>query len=568
MVVRESIVFDVSQARPALDEVGLGLRGAAEAADDLSGRAGKMAQALGVVSPQAQAIGMAIADLADGLSLIGTPAGAASVAVLGVGAASLGAVALVGGLTVALVDLARSTAEALPDLRELQTAAGVELVPEATAQRIERTAGALDAFEASSSAAGAALVDVFAPALQEAATLAIQAALGLRDLIVRGADLGGVFLDLGLAVADGFLAPLRGVMGLLASMIDTAASVADALGRDGLAASLREVGAAALTLASEGVVAGGLEELRAGLATYKDEALKLVDAQTTLNTSEKGVAESVKETTKAIDEQRKAWIEAGLARENAYIRDQQDEERRLAALEAAGAKREADQIAAVENTAAYAQMLADRRMGILSDAASVAQGGLSAGLGIVSQAGPVGAVIAQVIQLIQGIESGMLDQMHGEIMTIFEGLPDLPDQLATGIEKSITEGIPALAEGLAGLVVNLPEAVYRGIVASFVDMPQAMAQAVRDAIAELTDGIRERREARQARRAADDEPVASTRSTGGGNASRTTGAHDGRPEPERVLALGLWPALNNGDRRNNLTSTSGTRYGAAGPTRT
>ena len=631
--IREVLEIDASQAVAALNDVSDAtartdgeLLTFADTADHLGAKAGKLAQGLGVISPGAQQAAMVVADLGDALSLVGTAGGAAVVGVGAVYAGALLAVVGVAALGKAMVDLTLSSADALPALRELEAASGVMLVPRATAERIEDTTAAIDAARMASTAAGASLADVFSPAIGEGATLAIQLSLALRDITIRGADMGMAILDIGVAMADGFMMPLTGAVGALGALLLTAGKAADVLGRDGLAADLREAGTAAMTFASGGALSGGLEELRAGLAGYRDEALALVDAQKEINAGGDEVVATLDDAAQA-EADFVAGVEAGIASLGDLFSTTD-----LAIQEANAAVD--DTIAAINGVpAAVARAQAST--------SSLVQGlgGVGAGLqtaargdaiGMLAATGPQGAAVAAVLSGLSAIgEQGadaIADSIKGQIESITAGLEALPE-LVGMLPSILADTAP---DFIAALLTAAPELAMASVKAQFeladyliTEMPGAIGEAIGEKLAELWNKVQEFLSnpissmrgtsdntfwekvqntavdigrviagaatlglsevaigvangatdggAREAMYAGDRE---ARRSGGRFNSSASSlggqsaaGAMAGGYAQREALGAMLMPALNRADRRDNLTSSSGVRYGVAGPVR-
>lgn len=600
-VVRESIVFDTAQARPALDEVGLGLRNAADAADaaketfgDVGSATQRLAGAASMISPELGGVVRDFADLAD--------VGEVGAAVMGRLGLSFGGVVAVAGPVAVLIGLI--------------TAAWMDYEAEARAAEEAQRAltDALDDVQDIAKRSGAE-IDRLRVSLGQWTQAQYDDAQINREWD-RSLEEGTAKLraqrDEILASAKDVSSTKEGWAAYNAQLAEVNRSIEQAttLNEQGRTAALANAEIARETAESERVLAERLKErakterettqavaqhraemaaLAAQMASYLtalDAIQGITDNANKSQLDDYGkLAAARDEQLTAIMEQQKIATEASLGNSAALTEvDAAAATARTAVWQAyyddlaelnARYMEQAKSAAAETTTALEAMMSGGLGQG-LSGAVSVAQGGLSAGLGIVSQAGPVGAIIAQVIQLIQGIENGMIDQMHGEIMAIFEGLPDIPDQLAKGVEQSISEGMPALAEGLAGLIVNLPEAIFRGLVASFVDVPKAMAEALKSFLDELFDGIGERRRERQERRWALDhgstQAMAENRSAGGGSTARgASAAARNTLRPSRGMAedMGgqLWSLMNRSAARGNLRSSGGTPYGTSGSIR-
>lgn len=109
------------------------------------------------------------------------------------------------------------------------------------------------------------------------------------------------------------------------------------------------------------------------------------------------------------------------------------------------------------------------------------QGGLGAlqgGMGgVLNAAGPIGAIINMVIQLVTSIVdeagNGLIDQVHNMMMEFFNDLSGLGPELADSMIRSVEEGIPALMNGISGLIEGLlsPESIQKILVGSLEMLP-------------------------------------------------------------------------------------------------
>lgn len=109
------------------------------------------------------------------------------------------------------------------------------------------------------------------------------------------------------------------------------------------------------------------------------------------------------------------------------------------------------------------------------------QGGLGAlqgGMGgVLNAAGPIGAIINMVIQLVTSIVdeagNGLIDQIHNMMMEFFNDLSGLGPELADSMIRSVEEGIPALINGISGLIEGLlsPESIQKILVGSLEMLP-------------------------------------------------------------------------------------------------
>ena len=110
----------------------------------------------------------------------------------------------------------------------------------------------------------------------------------------------------------------------------------------------------------------------------------------------------------------------------------------------------------------------------VTGAGSALQGGLT---GILSQAGPIGAIAAMVVQLVTSIVdetgNGLIDQIHEAAMEFFNDLSGLGPELASSMIRSVEEGIPAMLSGISGLIEGLlsPESIQQILVGSIEMLP-------------------------------------------------------------------------------------------------
>lgn len=109
------------------------------------------------------------------------------------------------------------------------------------------------------------------------------------------------------------------------------------------------------------------------------------------------------------------------------------------------------------------------------------QGGLGAlqgGMGgVLNAAGPIGAITNMVIQLVTSVVdeagNGLIDQIHNMMMEFFNDLSGLGPELADSMIRSVEEGIPALMNGIAGLLEGLlsAESIQKILVGSIEMLP-------------------------------------------------------------------------------------------------
>ena len=178
---------------------------------------------------------------------------------------------------------------------------------------------------------------------------------------------------------------------------------------------------------------------KAGIEAHNKAEADAVDLVRKYAGDERTIYEKLSDDKqKALDDYNEAARKAGL--------DQQQIAADTAAIEIAAAEKvKAAKLAGVSGT--------------ITNAAGAVSGGVSGVMGVVSQSGPVGAIIAAVFQLVQGIEGGLLDAMHQEVMGFITHLGGLGAQIGDFIKESITEGIPALVKAIPELITGIVDAL-------------------------------------------------------------------------------------------------------------
>lgn len=304
--IKQQGITELDQVVDALEQVQEKTTEAQEASEgfgETAGRVGqssqKLAGAIGLISPAGQQAAMAVADLADVFEVAAEGGGLMMAGLIGVAAAAVAMVAGTVAAVAGIVELTQSSAEALPALEQLQRLAGAELVPQDTITRIEYANAALDAAAAGFQAAGAAIAASFAPQLQEAATVALQVALAMRDVFQQAQNLGQVFLALGAAALDGFLRPLDALVEGLGNLLQQMARAADAVGQTGLAGQLRDAGEKLEKFGETGIVISSWNALTEAVGGYRGEAEALIGAQVKVN-------RGIKDNSAELDRQREA----------------------------------------------------------------------------------------------------------------------------------------------------------------------------------------------------------------------------------------------------------------------
>lgn len=535
-VITESLRFLTGEAEVSLRDVATG-------AEEAGSKAGKLAGALDLASPAAGSLARLAGDLGDALSLAATPAGAIGLAVAAVGAVALGAVAGVGALAVGIVELTRGAAGALPDLRELQRVSGVGLVDEKAGAAIERATGALDAMNAAGSALSVVLAAELAPGVESLATLGVQAALGLRDLLDPLSQMKEIALGLGKVILDGLTAPINGLIFALGALFQKAAEAADALGQGGLAAQLREVGAATLVTGYQGVAGASWDALVDGLSGYREEAEKLVTAQTSINRgTDNGAAER---QLAALNKQRDALLgtldlfrELELLQAESAVGLGATDIRTTAAAELAVLEQRATALGAaassvrdpfidlqllamdigealakgpnaelenlldnVEEAAAALERLKQEQARVTQLGAATA--GLNAAggdlLGLLGVMGPQGAAASAALGALRGVGQKGAEGVNAEVTSLFSdltaGVEALPQILGEVLPKAIGEGLPTLVEALVEAAPELAVASLKAQVQLvemlMTDLPQAVGEGVWTAVERLWQMIKD-----------------------------------------------------------------------------
>lgn len=598
--IKESLEFDVSGAVTNLTKAATTVEGLEKSSGAMGSAFGRAAGAASLLGGRAGEAARTMADLADvveigaqGFSAFGLSTGALL--------AVLGPLALVGGGVVLW-------------LREMDEAA------EKTRQEVERLTTAVQAAH-----------DANNSIVQNRRVLEVRGAVARGELPESALDSVRSQIE----AEQAYSAQLA----LTARNIDLARKALEEAERTSKEAVQDEKIRAELSLPALRDALRDAEEAHQGMkgevSIYAADLLETITLEKDAANQKRDAARATKDATKTVQEHAQALQDAGAAREAAILRDQQimsDYAAQIAEEFAPGAvdirtglvdpmaelsERARDlgltmkdttdpvidlalllvdvEAAAAQGLGGAAELATSLRREIDEAAAGTSRleeamaGGLGKGLGVAGQvsggfsgamgalqaSGPVGAMVAQVINIIKGIEDGAIEDIHANMMELFNGLGGIPDQLAAGVENSIREGIPALGEGLGEMVANLPEMSVRIAKASIKDMAVAHVEAFKSFFDELFGGIAERRRERQERRWARDHGTAESRTAdGGGSTARSSGAGRaaGRTlSPSRGAAedMGgqLWGLLNRTGARNNLRSSSGVPYGTSGAMR-
>lgn len=251
----------------------------------------------------------------------------------------------------------------------------------------------------------------------------------------------------------------------VAAMDEDAAAQAAFRAQLGQLTAARDAANRAMLTGADAIKAGFDEELA---------ALEEIYQQTVLNaTSDQDRADANQAYTDARS--------AGLARQAIELE-------KFHADEAARIETERQQAiqAELDKAAAAKQAKLDQVTG----AGSALQGGLT---GILSQAGPIGAIVAMVVQLVTSIVdetgNGLIDQIHEAAMEFFNDLSGLGPELASSMIRSVEEGIPALFKGIGGLIEGLlsPESIQQILVGSVEMIPTIVGSLIELLIVQIPE---------------------------------------------------------------------------------
>ena len=494
--------------------------GLGEAADQASGRLMKLGGALDVVSPQAGALARTAGDLLDGLSLVGSGSGLALVAVGALAAGFLALVVGTGAAVVGLLSLTQSSADAADGLVELQRLSGAGLVDPKAVAAVKDADAAMDAVGATSQAVGLAIAAEFAPAIREAAILAIELGLGLKDIVVSGAGAGQLVIDLGRALLEGLVSPIRAALDMLASLDEGLAVVAERLGQTGAAESYRAAAASLRGVVDEGLVGSAWDALSQRLGKYRDQAERLTAAQLRLNSAQKEAADITLKRVDLLDELLKdaeASLQediagAGRAATTALTDFQEAMDGlvppqslsaldQLAGLEAdlaiafSRGEISAEQYAAAlrqvadAKTALGNQALADKISGAV-DLASNVGGAITSG----SISGMVSAVAPAIGTAIAGPVGAAVGEAIGAATTFLEDLG------AAGGSDAITANLVASSDNIVAGIEALPDLLLNGLPEVLnalgrdliVELPEAFGEAMYEALENWWDNAKDR----------------------------------------------------------------------------
>jgi len=261
--------------------------------EDASAQTGEGLKKLGQAAggPIGEAAGR-IEALSEAVVALNNPVG---LAVIGAGALAAGYVALAAAIGAAVL----VADDFLEDLEEIGRAPVI--APEQIAA-IQRTNVALEAMGVVGKEATVILAGEFAPALEQAATLTLALGLAALDTFRVFAESIDTLELVGNAIIEGLLGPLDMVGEVLLAQVEILATVADAVGADGLAGELRQATAEIEALRAS-INVGELLDLTTASITgagafgeYGDQARELIDQMLATD-------EAVTKTTASIENQ-------------------------------------------------------------------------------------------------------------------------------------------------------------------------------------------------------------------------------------------------------------------------
>lgn len=305
-----------------------------------------------------------------------TPAQIGMVAFGGAAVAAAASAAVAVGAVVAFVDgvvsLTRASAAAVPDLLALQKASGVNLIPSDTVDRVQRANAALDAVGASASATGAVLSGQLSPYIEKVSTLLIAANLALADFLATNTQIVQVVADLGVALVDYMIAPIKGAILLLGGFLAAAAKLADLAGSD-LSGSLKDA-ADSLLLFGATDFEDNVNSMTGALGAYVPAAQAMIGAQVKLNTATATAADTTGALRDALFELQNLMAEGQIAPGTKDIRDSSQE---FGALSKSLADITSAYGVSVEKSTDYAQALVDLKLQAIDVDTAFARGEIS-----------------------------------------------------------------------------------------------------------------------------------------------------------------------------------------------
>ena len=469
--------------------------------DAVGSKAGKLGQGLGVLSPTMGAMGMAAADLADGVMALATPTGLATAAVIGLGAAALGSVAAVATMGVSLVAATMAADDALASLEGFKLIGSdiYPAVPAATLTSIKEANAAVDALASVFALLTVAVASDVAPAFAKAGKAAVGLGLMFLDVVRKITESQSILETMVQSIGMALSEPLMMILRPLAMVQDGYVALADALGIDvnpamrGNVERLEAMRKAMIDGAKQAldlsVVNGDLGRLYDSLAASGDD---FVQSQMQATAAMEKSTSAADAQAEALDKLRKSWEDYSAAREydmglGEKEAAQMDATRAVMEKQAAAVQGSFDIGAAIGGASAAqaAPTTAGQALGMLGNAAGALQGG-AGGLGGamsamgasagMAAAGPIVAAIMQIVQLVTSIvpeegQKGLLDQLHGTVMEFMGDIGELPAVLAQFMQDTIREGIPAMMQVIPELIEGLISAIPQLILATIEQFP-------------------------------------------------------------------------------------------------
>lgn len=376
-----------------------------------------------------------------------TPAQVGMVAFAGSAVAAAGAATIATTAAVTFIDglvsLTRSSAAAIKNLVALQKASGATLLPADTVERVRKADAAMTAVGASASATGAILAGQLSPYIERVSTLLIAANLAMGDFLSTNNQIVTVLSDVGVAIVDFLIAPVKGAILALGAFMSAAADLADIAGSD-LGGAIREA-ANELLLFGATDFEDNIRGMTSALGDYIPAARSMISAQVKMNSA-------VNETTDAEQE----FIDGVLA-----------------AIDATGDLFSTAELAAQEANAAVDDIIASvkelgetskdtgeevrKHIGGALDALPSIVGAASGGLEAIATliGGPVAGAITGLILNLRDTITGITEQL----LSLPQILKDAPGLLAAFIVTVVETIIPALMNAAPDIATALALAV-------------------------------------------------------------------------------------------------------------
>jgi hypothetical protein len=451
-----------------------------------------------------------------------TPAQIGMVAFGGAAVAAAASAAVAVGAVVAFVDgvvsLTRASAAAVPDLLALQKASGVNLIPSDTVDRVQRANAALDAVGASASATGAVLSGQLSPYIEKVSTLLIAANLALADFLATNTQIVQVVADLGVALVDYMIAPIKGAILLLGGFLAAAAKLADLAGSD-LSGSLKEA-ADSLLLFGATDFEDNVNSMTGALGAYVPAAQAMIGAQVKLNTATATAADTTGALRDALFELQNLMAEGQIAPGTKDIRNASQEfgalsksladitsaygvsvkkstdfeqallDLKLAAIDldtafsrgaitqAEYTQGQADNKAAVDATTDAIQKQAEATKKASDDAAKAIADAQNAQAGAISQVqGGLAGIVSMIAGPVAGAIAGLVMNFGDTVAALKEELLSLPEILTAIPDQAVDLVRSVLVEALPALLTAIPELVA-GILGAVPDIITALIDAI------------------------------------------------------------------------------------------